>query len=243
MKRNAFLLLAAVGVWAVAAQAAWPQAPDAAPAARAASVSSAQGSVPRLVQFAGTLKELIASGACVARGRNVCDLCRAGRRHALWSETPNVIADANGHYNTVLGAATPGEWRAAEIVQHRRVALARRDDRAPAGDAAGADRQRTVRTEGGGRGDARRPAGFRVCNDGQLSRDECQVSARHPYRAHHYVGQHTNVESSPPEPTGGDTGGTTLTGTGTQICIPRWTSSTALGDSVPFSEWGWQHRL
>ncbi|MGD0307620.1 MAG: hypothetical protein ABSC71_22580, partial [Candidatus Acidiferrales bacterium] len=70
--------------------------------------SAAQTAVPRLVQFSGLLKD--AASRPVAGVSSVTFAVYADQEGgaALWSETQNVLADSNGHYSIVLGAATAG---------------------------------------------------------------------------------------------------------------------------------------
>jgi hypothetical protein len=69
-------------------------------------------SVPRLVQFSGVLKD--GSARPVSGGASVTFAIYAEQEGgaAIWSETQNVLADANGHYSAVLGAATSGGFPA-----------------------------------------------------------------------------------------------------------------------------------
>jgi hypothetical protein len=64
--------------------------------------------VPHLVQFSGALKD--AATRPIAGVNSVTFAIYADQEGgaALWSETQNVLADANGHYSTVLGVATTG---------------------------------------------------------------------------------------------------------------------------------------
>ncbi|HEY0704234.1 MAG TPA: hypothetical protein VGD60_15795 [Candidatus Acidoferrales bacterium] len=63
-------------------------------------------SVPRLVQFTGTLKD--AAGRPVSGAASVTFAVYAEQDGgtALWSETQNVIADESGRFNALLGGAT-----------------------------------------------------------------------------------------------------------------------------------------
>ncbi len=67
---------------------------------------STSASVPRLVQFNGTLKD--ASLGPISGVASVTFAIYAEQEGgtALWSETQNVLADSSGHYNVLLGAAT-----------------------------------------------------------------------------------------------------------------------------------------
>jgi hypothetical protein len=80
--------------------------------ARGAAAASAENSVPRLVQFNGILKD--GAARVVAGPASVTFAIYAEQEGgtAIWSETQNVLADANGHYSAVLGAATSGGFPA-----------------------------------------------------------------------------------------------------------------------------------
>jgi hypothetical protein len=65
-----------------------------------------QQSVPRLVQFAGTLKDSASRPIAGAASVTFAIYAEQDGGTALWSETQNVLADANGHYNVLLGAAS-----------------------------------------------------------------------------------------------------------------------------------------
>ncbi|HEY0701543.1 MAG TPA: hypothetical protein VGD60_02140 [Candidatus Acidoferrales bacterium] len=64
-------------------------------------------SVPRLVQFNGTLKDAAARPVTGVASVTFAIYAEQDGGAALWSETQNVIADASGHYNALLGGATP----------------------------------------------------------------------------------------------------------------------------------------
>ncbi|MGD0303304.1 MAG: hypothetical protein ABSC71_00585 [Candidatus Acidiferrales bacterium] len=70
--------------------------------------NAAQTTVPHLVQFSGALKD--SATRPVAGVSSVTFAIYADQESgaALWSETQNVLADMNGHYSIVLGAATTG---------------------------------------------------------------------------------------------------------------------------------------
>jgi hypothetical protein len=109
MKRAFMMLLAAIGMFSAAAQAALPQAPEAAQTsvAQVVPAPSAQVSVPRLVQFSGTLKDSAARPVLGLASVTFAIYAEQDGGTALWSETQNVTADANGHYTAVLGVASP----------------------------------------------------------------------------------------------------------------------------------------
>jgi hypothetical protein len=67
-----------------------------------------ENSVPRLVQYNGTLKD---SAARPEAGVVSVTFALYGEQDGgapLWTETQNILADANGHYNALLGTATTG---------------------------------------------------------------------------------------------------------------------------------------
>jgi trimeric autotransporter adhesin len=66
----------------------------------------AQAGVPRLVQFNGTLKDSAARPVAGVSSVTFAIYAEQDGGAALWSETQNVLADPNGHYNVLLGVAT-----------------------------------------------------------------------------------------------------------------------------------------
>jgi hypothetical protein len=111
MRIRGFAALLGIAVVGVAASAG-AQTPESAVASRAATNTTAEGAVPRLVQFSGVLRD--AAGRAVSGAASVTFAIYAEQEGgaAIWSETQNVLADANGHYNAVLGAATAGGFPA-----------------------------------------------------------------------------------------------------------------------------------
>jgi hypothetical protein len=96
---------------AASAPSAHAQSLEAA-SARTAAVAPAENSVPRLVQFNGTLKD---SAARVVSGVVSVTFAIYAEQEggaAIWSETQNVLADANGHFSALLGTATSGGFPA-----------------------------------------------------------------------------------------------------------------------------------
>src|SRR5580692_9534751 len=63
-------------------------------------------SVPRLVQFNGTLKDAALRPVSGAASVTFAIYAEQDGGSPLWSETQNVIGDANGHFNALLGGAT-----------------------------------------------------------------------------------------------------------------------------------------
>jgi hypothetical protein len=81
--------------------------------ARTAAATPSNGeSVPRLIQFSGLLKDSAARPVSGAASVTFAIYAEQEGGAALWSETQNVLADANGHYAAVLGAATTGGFPA-----------------------------------------------------------------------------------------------------------------------------------
>jgi hypothetical protein len=76
-------------------------------AVRTAGQSAVQASVPRLVQFAGILKDAAGPVNGVASVTFAIYAEQDGGA-SLWSETQNVLADSNGHYGALLGTSTAG---------------------------------------------------------------------------------------------------------------------------------------
>ncbi len=70
--------------------------------------STAQSSVPHLVQFSGILKDATARPVAGVSSVTFAIYAEQEGGDPLWSETQNTLADANGHYSIVLGAATTG---------------------------------------------------------------------------------------------------------------------------------------
>jgi trimeric autotransporter adhesin len=99
--RKLAFLLALSPILAVSTFAAAPQE-------SARIQQSADENVPRLVQFSGTLTPKDSAARPVSGAASVTFAIYAQQDGgtALWSETQNVLADANGHYSVVLGAAS-----------------------------------------------------------------------------------------------------------------------------------------
>jgi trimeric autotransporter adhesin len=68
--------------------------------------AGAQETVPRLVQFSGTLKDAAARPVSGVASVTFAIYAEQEGGAALWSETQNVLADSSGHYSVLLGAAT-----------------------------------------------------------------------------------------------------------------------------------------
>ncbi len=111
---RASAILSMVGYMALAVVVSVPMQTASAQQAAAQTVAQttaqtdAQTAVPRLVQFSGVLKD--AASRPVSGVTSVTFAVYADQEggEALWTETQNVQADANGHYSAVLGVATTG---------------------------------------------------------------------------------------------------------------------------------------
>jgi hypothetical protein len=99
MPRILILLLAAVAFVALLSKAASAQSLEAA--------SGSRSSVPRLLQFAGTLKDSASRPVSGIASVTFAIYAEQDGGVALWSETQNVTADASGRYNATLGSASP----------------------------------------------------------------------------------------------------------------------------------------
>ncbi len=95
MKRIPILLFVGLVIFATAARA---QAPGAVQ----------NPGVPQLVQFSGTLKDVGARPVTGSASVTFAIYAEQDGGTPLWSETQNVAADANGHYEATLGIATSG---------------------------------------------------------------------------------------------------------------------------------------
>jgi hypothetical protein len=224
MKRTSIALLTVLGLSAIAAQPARPQTPETPQA------SVPQQSVPRLVQFNGTLKDAWARPVSGVASVSFAIYGEQDGGTALWSETQNVIAESNGHYNAVLGAATangvPAElfgsgqsrWLGLTIAHQQempRVLLASVPYALKAVDA---------ETLGG------LPASAYVTTQSLAAISAKSVAPVAPSTTNPNVAPHTGSPTVMPE--------ATPSGGGTTDFIPLWTSGTVLGNSVLFQTGG-----
>ncbi len=83
-----------------------PSASFAQPRQSSSVAAAAQDTVPRLLQINGTLKDSAARPVAGVASVTFAIYADQDGGSALWSETQNVIADANGHFATLLGDAT-----------------------------------------------------------------------------------------------------------------------------------------
>jgi trimeric autotransporter adhesin len=187
---------------------------------------AAAASVPRLVQFNSTLNDSAARPVSGVASVTFAIYAEQDGGTALWSETQNVLADANGHYNVLLGSATtagvPAElfgtgqsrWLGVTVGRQQempRVLLASVPYALKAADA---------ETLGG------LPASAYVTTQSLATRSTTPGS--------------TTILTTPQIAATSATAlpQVTPTGSGTTSFIPLWTSSSALGNSLLFQTGG-----
>jgi hypothetical protein len=220
MNRISIALLALLGLSAITAQPARPQTPETAPAL------VMQQSVPRLVQFAGTLKDAWARPVSGVASVTFAIYAEQDGGTALWSETQNVMAESNGHYNAVLGVATangvPPELFGVGQSRWLGIAIARQQEmpRVLLASVPYALKAADAETLGG------LPASAYVTAQSLAAISARSATSVIPSTNVANVGPHTGSPAVMPEitPTGGGTPGN----------IPLWTSSTVLGNSIFF---------
>jgi hypothetical protein len=79
----------------------------ASPATTPSSSSAATSTVPRLIRFAGTVKDLNGNPLTGVVGTTFGLYSEPTGGAALWLETQNITADSNGHYVALLGSTKP----------------------------------------------------------------------------------------------------------------------------------------
>jgi hypothetical protein len=100
-----------IGFAALIAASGMPASLCATPQQAAATISHAgtepaQASVPRLIQFNGTLKDVTTHPVSGVASVTFAIYSEQDGGSPLWSETQNVLTDALSHYNVLLGSAT-----------------------------------------------------------------------------------------------------------------------------------------
>jgi trimeric autotransporter adhesin len=110
MKPIVILATAALALFPSVICAAPFQAPETTQATSVSANSNSPNheSVPRLVQFNGTLKDAAARPVGGVASVTFAIYAEQDGGAALWTETQNVLADANGHYTALLGSASNG---------------------------------------------------------------------------------------------------------------------------------------
>jgi hypothetical protein len=230
MNQISVLLFAGLGIIVATPQGTWAQELE---TAQTSSAIHTQATVPRLVQFAGTLKDASAKPVGGLESVTFAIYQEQDGGTALWSETQNVNADAIGHYTALLGATTSGgvpveifgtersRWLGVSIAgqpELPRVLLASVPYALKAVDAeslGGMPASAFVR--------ANSSVAETATGDTQPNRPTASSSSSAP------ASGSTPVSSSAPAPAA-----PTVTGSGTKSFIPLWTSSTTLGNSSLF---------
>ena len=171
-------------------------------------------SLPRLVRFAGTVKELSGAPQSGVVGITFELYSEQSGGAPLWVETQNVTADDAGHYTVLLGATKPdglpaelftseqARWVGVQVsgqTEQSRVLLVSAPYALKAGDA---------ETIGG-----LPPSAFMLATPGSKPGSSTAVNAF--------------ISSAPPTAPG-------VTGSGVADYVPLWTSSSALADSILF---------
>jgi len=178
--------------------------------------------LPRLVRFAGTVKDLNSNPLTGVVGITFALYSEQTGGAALWLETQNVTADSNGHYVALLGSTKPdglptelftteqARWVGVQVsgqAEQPRVLLVSAPYALKAGDA---------ETLGG------KPASAYALATPQTATSAPASESAKPSAA---VNASTNNQSSIQA---------AITGSGATNYIPRWTSSSALGNSNIF---------
>jgi hypothetical protein len=236
MNRIPMVLLAALGISVTAAQSARPQVVEAAQDSvpQAASPSGVPASVPRLVQFNGTLKDAWARPVSGVASVTFAIYAEQDGGTALWSETQNVIAESNGHYSAVLGAATangvPAELFGAGQSRWLGVTISRQQEmpRILLASVPYALKAADAETLGG------LPASAYVTTQSLTAMTAKPVT---PTSLSATSNNATNI-AAPRVVTEAIVPAVTPTGGGTSDFIPIWTSSTVLGNSLLFQAGG-----
>ncbi len=205
--------------------------------------TAARTAVPRLVQLSGVLRDAVARPVAGVSSVTFAIYAEQEGGAALWSETQNVLADANGHYSTVLGVASAGgfpvelfgtgqsRWLGVTIAREPespRVLMASVPYALKAGDAetlGGLPASSYVTTQQLEASNAR-PATTFFNGGGSTIIPAPGVAAApgastNAVAANGDVAQSSVIQANP-------------TGTGTTNYIPLWTSGSNLGNSLLF---------
>jgi trimeric autotransporter adhesin len=212
--------------------------------AQQASAATAQETVPRLVQFNGTLKDTAARPVSGVASVTFAIYAEQDGGAALWSETQNVLADTNGHFNVLLGAVTTGgfpaelfgtgqsRWLGVTIARQpemSRVLLASVPYALKAGDAdtlGGLPASSYVTTQQLAASNAK-PAGSFLNGGGTTVVATSGIATASAAAGPISTGaaQTSAIDATP-------------TGSGTTDYIPLWTSGSNLGNSILFQTGG-----
>jgi hypothetical protein len=201
--------------------------------------AGASESVPRLIQFNGILKDAAARPVTGPASVTFAIYSEQEGGAALWSETQNVLADPQGHYSAVLGAATAGgfpaelfgtgesRWLGVTVARQTempRALLASVPYALKAGDAqtlGGLPASSYVTTQQLAARSSVASSGAAVIATGAVAPASVPASA---------AGLSVNDSAAAPAASNAVTQAT-VTGTGTANYLPLWTSGSNLGVS------------
>src|ERR1700722_18886410 len=200
--------------------------------------SAAQESVPRLVQFGGTLRDAAARSVSGVASVTFAIYADQDGGTALWSETQNVLSDPSGHFTVLLGSATangvPAELFGTGQSRWLGMTIARSIEmpRVPLASVPYALKAADADTLGG------LPASAYVTTQALAASNGRTLSP--------IIGGNTTVIATPQASSTRAVSASatdaipqaTPSGTGTTDFIPIWTSSSALGNSTIFQSAG-----
>ena len=200
--------------------------------------SAAQESVPRLVQFGGTLRDAAARSVSGVASVTFAIYADQDGGTALWSETQNVLSDPSGHFTVLLGSATangvPAELFGTGQSRWLGMTIARSIEmpRVPLASVPYALKAADADTLGG------LPASAYVTTQA--------LAASNGRTLIPIIGGNTTVIATPQASSTRAVSASatdaipqaTPSGTGTTDFIPIWTSSSALGNSTIFQSAG-----
>ena len=196
-------------------------------------------SVPRLVQFNGTLKDASARPVSGVASVTFAIYAEQDGGAALWAETQNVLADANGHYSALLGTSTSGGFPAELIGTGQSrwlgVSLARQEEapRVLLASVPYALKAGDADTLGG------LPASSYVTTQQLAARSTVPVfSGGSTIIATPGVAMAQASQAATPNSAQSSVIDATPTGSGTTDYIPLWTSGSNLGNSLLFQTGG-----
>jgi trimeric autotransporter adhesin len=200
-----------------------------------------QESVPRLVQFNGTLKDQASHPVTGAASVTFAIYAEQDGGTALWSETQNVLADLNGHYNVLLGAASANGGVPADLfgtasgqARWLGVTIAREPEqpRVLLASVPYALRAADADTLGG------LPASAYVTAQSLAARPTTTVVATGAASSAPATDSASTITQSAQSSATNSVTQATPTGGGTANFIPLWTSTTNLGNSKLFQSAG-----
>jgi trimeric autotransporter adhesin len=198
-----------------------------------AGAEPAQASVPRLIQFNGTLKDATTHPVSGVASVTFAIYSEQDGGSPLWSETQNVLADALGHYNVLLGSATstgvPADLFGTGQSRWLGITIARQQEmpRALMASVPYAMKAGDADTLGG------LPASAYVTTQ-SLSSHPLAGGAATTIVASPQIASSSPAANADAQSTTQSVTQATVTGTGTANFLPIWTSGTNLGVSKIF---------